>query len=106
MNSQIANELIRGISVLTDLKNDNDSQALDYVIAVIRNELKNMAPSTDYVNNSYFYNLNRTRVMVMLLLDVYRQKNDPEFNKNFNEVLEILNMEIEKEKKKQDTIGR
>ncbi len=106
MNSQIANELIKGISVLSDLKGSNDSQALDYVITIMKSELKDMAPSADYVNDNYFYNLNRTRVMVMLLLDVYRQKNNLEFNKNLNEVLDILNMEIEKEKKKQDNIGR
>ena len=60
-----------------------------------------------FSDDSYLYNLNRTRIVLRILIDVNSfNKNDEEFNQNFNEVIEILNNEIEKEKENEKNIRR
>ena len=60
-----------------------------------------------FSDDSYLYNLNRTRIVLRILIDVNSfNKNDEEFNRNFNEVIEILNNEIEKEKENEKNIRR
>ena len=99
MKSELTNEMINSIEVLESLKDSFETPAIDYVINSIKEAIKYMGERANYVNDSYLYNLNRTRIVLRILIDVNSfNKNDEEFNQNFNEVIEILNNEIEKEK--------
>lgn len=100
MKSELTNEMINSIEVLENLKDRFETSAIDYVI-------NSMGERANYVNDSYLYNLNRTRIVLRILIDVNSfNKNDEEFNRNFNEVIEILNNEIEKEKENEKNIRR
>ena len=99
MKSELTNEMINSIEV--------ETPAIDYVINSIKEAIKSMGERANYVNDSYLYNLNRTRIVLRILIDVNSfNKNDEEFNQNFNEVIEILNNEIEKEKENEKNIRR
>lgn len=107
MKSELTNEMINSIEVLENLKESYDNPAIDYVINSIKEAIKSMGERANYVNDSYLYNLNRTRIVLRILIDVNSfNKNDEEFNRNFNEVIEILNNEIEKEKENEKDIRR
>lgn len=107
MKSELTNEMINSIEVLETLKENYDNPAIDYVINSIKEAIKSMGERANYVNDSYLYNLNRTRIVLRILIDVNSfNKNDEEFNRNFNEVIEILNNEIEKEKENEKDIRR
>lgn len=107
MKSELTNEMINSIEVLETLKENYDNPAIDYVINSIKEAIKSMGERANYVNDSYLYNLNRTRIVLKILIDVNSfNKNDEEFNRNFNEVIEILNNEIEKEKENEKDIRR
>ena len=107
MKSELTNEMINSIEVLETLKESYDNPAIDYVISSIKEAIKSMGERANYVNDSYLYNLNRTRIVLRILTDVNSfNKNDEEFNRNFNEVIEILNNEIEKEKENEKDIRR
>lgn len=107
MKSELTNEMINSIEVLETLKESYDNPAIDYVISSIKEAIKSMGERANYVNDSYLYNLNRTRIVLRILIDVNSfNKNDEEFNRNFNEVIEILNNEIEKEKENEKDIRR
>lgn len=107
MKSELTNEMINSIEVLETLKESYDNPAIDYVINSIKEAIKSMGERANYVNDSYLYNLNRTRIVLRILIDVNSfNKNDEEFNRNFNEVIEILNNEIEKEKENEKDIRR
>ena len=103
MKSELTNEMINSIEVLENLKDSFETPAIDYVINSIKEAIKSMGERANYVNDSYLYNLNRTRIVLRILIDVNSfNKNDEEFNQNFNEVIEILNNEIEKEKENEN----
>ena len=107
MKSELTNEMINSIEVLENLKDSFETPAIDYVINSIKEAIKSMGERANYVNDSYLYNLNRTRIVLRILIDVNSfNKNDEEFNQNFNEVIEILNNEIEKEKENEKNIRR
>lgn len=107
MKSELTNEMINSIEVLENLKDSFETPAIDYVINSIKEAIKSMGERVNYVNDSYLYNLNRTRIVLRILIDVNSfNKNDEEFNQNFNEVIEILNNEIEKEKENEKNIRR
>lgn len=107
MKSELTNEMINSIEVLENLKDSFETSAIDYVINSIKEAIKSMGERSNYVNDSYLYNLNRTRIVLRILIDVNSfNKNDEEFNQNFNEVIEILNNEIEKEKENEKNIRR
>lgn len=107
MKSELTNEMINSIEVLENLKDRFETSAIDYVINSIKEAIKSMGERANYVNDSYLYNLNRTRIVLRILIDVNSfNKNDEEFNRNFNEVIEILNNEIEKEKENEKNIRR
>ena len=107
MKSELTNEMINSIEVLENLKDSFETPAIDYVINSIKEAIKSMGERANYVNDSYLYNLNRTRIVLRILIDVNSfNKNDEEFNRNFNEVIEILNNEIEKEKENEKNIRR
>lgn len=107
MKSELTNEMINSIEVLENLKDSFETSAIDYVINSIKEAIKSMGERANYVNDSYLYNLNRTRIVLRILIDVNSfNKNDEEFNRNFNEVIEILNNEIEKEKENEKNIRR
>lgn len=107
MKSELTNEMINSIEVLENLKDSFETSAIDYVINSIKEAIKSMGERSNYVNDSYLYNLNRTRIVLRILIDVNSfNKNDEEFNRNFNEVIEILNNEIEKEKENEKNIRR
>ena len=103
MKSELTNEMINSIEVLENLKDRFETSAIDYVINSIKEAIKSMGERSNYVNDSYLYNLNRTRIVLRILIDVNSfNKNDEEFN----EVIEILNNEIEKEKENEKNIRR
>ena len=103
MKSELTNEMINSIEVLENLKDSFETPAIDYVINSIKEAIKSMGERANYVND----NLNRTRIVLRILIDVNSfNKNDEEFNQNFNEVIEILNNEIEKEKENEKNIRR
>ncbi len=105
MKSELTNEMIIGIDILEKLKKDYDTPSIDFVIRSIKETIKSMGVRSNYVNNNYLYNLSRTRIVLNLLIDVNCQnQNDEVFNKNFNEVIDILNIEIEREKKNEKNI--
>ncbi len=107
MKSELTNEMINSIEVLENLKDSFETPAIDYVINSIKEAIKSMGERVNYLNDSYLYNLNRTRIVLRILIDVNSfNKNDEEFNQNFNEVIEILNNEIEKEKENEKNIRR
>lgn len=107
MKSELTNEMINSIEVLENLKDSFETSAIDYVINSIKEAIKSMGERANYVNDGYLYNLNRTRIVLRILIDVNSfNKNDEEFNRNFNEVIEILNNEIEKEKENEKNIRR
>ena len=107
MKSELTNEMINSIEVLENLKDSFETPAIDYVINSIKEAIKSIGERANYVNDSYLYNLNRTRIVLRILIDVNSfNKNDEEFNQNFNEVIEILNNEIEKEKENEKNIRR
>ena len=107
MKSELTNEMINSIEVLESLKDSFETPAIDYVINSIKEAIKSMGERANYVNDSYLYNLNRTRIVLRILIDVNSfNKNDEEYNQNFNEVIEILNNEIEKEKENEKNIRR
>ena len=107
MKSELTNEMINSIEVLENLKDSFETPVIDYVINSIKEAIKSMGEIANYVNDSYLYNLNRTRIVLRILIDVNSfNKNDEEFNQNFNEVIEILNNEIEKEKENEKNIRR
>ena len=107
MKSELTNEMINSLEVLNTLKESYDNDKINYVINVIKEAIKSMGERSNYVNDSYLYNLNRTRIVLRILIDVNSfNKNDEEFNRNFNEVIEILNNEIEKEKENEKNIRR
>lgn len=107
MKSELTNEMINSIEVLENLKDSFETPAINYVIYSIKEAIKSMGERANYVNDSYLYNLNRTRIVLRILIDVNSfNKNDEEFNRNFNEVIEILNNEIEKEKENEKNIRR
>ena len=88
--------MLNSIEVLENLKDSFETPAIDYVINSIKEAIKSMGKGSNYVNDSYLYNLNRTRIVLRILIDVNSfNKNDEEFNQNFNEVIEILNNENE-----------
>ena len=96
MKSELTNEMINSIEVLENLKDSFETSAIDYVINSIKEAIKSMGERANYVNDSYLYNLNRTRIVLRILIDV----------NSFNEVIEILNNEIEKEKENEKNIRR
>ncbi len=107
MKSELTNEMINSIEVLETLKENYDNASIEYVINSIKEAIKSMGERANYVNDSYLYNLNRTRIVLRILIDVNSfNKNDEQFNHNFNEVIEILNNEIEKEKENEKNIRR
>ena len=107
MKSELTNEMINSIEVLENLKDSFETPAIDYVINSIKEAIKSMGERSNSVNDSYLYNLNRTRIVLRILIDVNSfNKNDEQFNRNFNEVIKILNNEIEKEKENEKDIRR
>lgn len=107
MKSELTNEMINSLEVLNTLKESYDNDKIDYVINVIKETIKSMGERVNYVNDSYLYNLNRTRIVLRILKDVKSlENNDEEFMNNFDEVIKILDYEIEKEKENEKDFRR
>ena len=87
MKSELTNEMINSIEVLENLKDRFETSAIDYVINSIKEAIKSMGERSNYVNDSYLYNLNRTRIVLRILIDVNSfNKNDEEFKKHLNKL--------------------
>lgn len=107
MKSELTNEMINSLEVLNTLKESYDNDKINYVINVIKETIKSMGERVNYVNDSYLYNLNRTRIVLRILKDVKSlEGNDEEFMNNFDEVIKILDYEIEKEKENEKDFRR
>ena len=107
MKSELTNEMINSLEVLNTLKESYDNDKINYVINVIKETIKSMGERVNYVNDSYLYNLNRTRIVLRILKDVKSlENNDEEFMNNFDEVIKILDYEIEKEKENEKDFRR